>query len=615
MTNRRQNRPIAVVLATLFLLAPWAPLDAATPAATAPTVEEARRFLDEAEARLVKLWISRDRAQWVSSTFITVDTEILAAQSNEAVIAAHMELAAASNRFAKLALPADLARKVSLLKTGLVLPAPSDAAKREELTQIVAELEGMYGRGKYCPADSGVAGSNCLDIGELSSILASSRDPKQLESAWIGWHSISPPMREKYRRFVVLANEGARELGYADLGSLWRSKYDMPPDAFVAELDRLWLQVKPLYDALHCYVRAELAEQYGRELVKPGQPIPAHLLGNLWAQQWGNIYDVVKPGTVVGTGYNLTEQLQKQKLDAVGMVRIGEKFFSSLGFEPLPDSFWERSQFVKPRDREVVCHASAWDPDQKEDLRIKMCIEINEEEFSVIHHELGHNYYQRAYNELSPFFLDSANDGFHEALGDTIALSVTPAYLKTLGLIDKEPPAEADIALLLQMAMDKVAFLPFGLVIDKWRWQVFSGQVPPESYNQAWWELKKRYQGVAPPVARSEADFDPGAKYHVPANVPYMRYFLAHLLQFQFHRALCEAAGQGGPLHRCSIYGSAAAGKKLAAMMEMGVSRPWPDALEALTGQREMDATAVLDYFAPLKSWLDEQNRGQVCGW
>jgi len=608
--------PLAL-LALSFLLPPavFAAEPAAKPAAA--TVAEAEKFMAEAEARLLKLFIARDRAQWIAATYITEDTETLAAQANELVIAASMELAQKATRFAGLKLPAALERKMGLLKSSQVLPAPADAAKREELTQLAAELEGMYGRGKYCP--EGKSGDDCLDLGELSDILSSSRDPKQLEMAWTGWHSISRPMRSKYQRFVELANEGAAELGYRNLGELWRSKYDMAPDAFVAELDRLWGQVKPLYDSLHCYVRARLTETYGKELVPPGKPIPAQLLGNMWAQQWGSIYDIVKPTNVVDTGYDLTARLQAKGVDELGMVRYGEGFFSSLGFEKLPATFWTRSMFLKPRDRDVVCHASAWDLDQKDDLRIKMCIQITEDDFSTIHHELGHNYYQRAYNTQPTLFLDSANDGFHEALGDTVALSVTPAYLKTLGLIDSEPPAEADVALLLQKALDKVAFLPFGLIIDKWRWQVFSGEVAPGNYNQAWWDLKRKYQGVAPPAARSEADFDPGAKFHVPGNTPYMRYFLADVLQFQFHRALCQTAGyspeKSGPLHRCSIYGSEKAGEKLGAMMALGASQPWPDALEALTGQRQMDASAILDYFAPLKTWLDAQNEGQVCGW
>lgn len=610
LTRALRNPVLAALAFALFAGSPGSPARAAG-AAPAPTLEEARRFIADAESRLLGLWVARDRAQWVQATFITEDTEILAAQANEAVIAATMGLARAATRFDALALPAEERRKLDLLKTSLVLPAPSDAAEREELTRLAAELEGMYGRGKYCPPEGG----DCLDLEQLSDILAESRDPKQLEVAWEGWHTISRPMREKYRRFVELANEGARELGFADLGALWRAKYDMPPDAFVAELDRLWLQVKPLYDQLHCYVRARLTAAYGPELMPPGKPIPAHLLGNMWAQQWGDLYDLVKPADVVDPGYSVTERLQAKGYDAKKMVETGERFFTSLGLAPLPETFWTRSMFTKPRDRDVVCHASAWTVEQPDDLRIKMCIEVNSEDFDTIHHELGHNFYQRAHNTQPPLFRDGANDGFHEALGDTLALSVTPKYLKTIGLIDREPPADADIALQLRLALDKVAFLPFGLIIDKWRWGVFSGEIPPDRYNQSWWDLKLKYQGVVPPSARSEADFDPGAKYHVPGNTPYMRYFLAGILQFQFHRALAAAAGETGPLNRASIYGSKAAGERLEKMMLMGASQPWPEALAALTGEKQMDATAILDYFAPLSAWLEQQNRGQVCGW
>ena len=388
----------------------------------------------------------------------------------------------------------------------------------------------------------------------------------------------------------------------------------MDPNAFRAELDRLWEQVRPLYESLHCYVRGELSEHYGADVVPESGPIPAHVLGNMWAQTWSNVYDLVAP-EMGDAGFDLTELLQQEGVDALEMVRYGERFFTSLGFEELPDTFWERSLFTKPADREVVCHASAWDIDQVEDIRIKMCIEINAEDFSTVHHELGHNFYQRAYSKQPFLYRESANDGFHEGVGDTVALSVTPDYLVQIGLLDEAPESEADLGVLLKMALDKVAFLPFGLVVDSWRWQVFSGEASVDEYNAAWWKLRERYQGVVPPVERTEEQFDPGAKYHVPANTPYTRYFLAHILQFQFHRALCETAGYDGPLHRCSIYGQQDAGEKLIKMLEMGASRPWPDALEALSGQREMDATAILDYFAPLQSWLEEQNAGRQCGW
>src|SRR5690606_5294013 len=413
---------------------------------------------------------------------------------------------------------------------------------------------------------------------------------------------------------VELTNEGARELGFADVGAMWRSNYDMPADEFAAELDRLWAQVEPLYEALHCHVRARLGERYGADVVPAEGPIPAHLLGNIWAQDWSNIYDLVAPRGG-DPGYDLNERLVAKGLDAIDMVRYGERFFTSLGFDPLPESFWERSQFTQPRDRDVVCHASAWNVDDVDDLRIKMCIQVNAEDFETIHHELGHNFYQRAYNHLPYLYRTSANDGFHEAIGDAIALSVTPRYLVQVGLLDREPDASGDLGLLMRDALNKVAFLPFGLLVDQWRWKVFSDEVGPDAYNRAWWELRERYQGVRAPMPRGEEWFDPGAKYHVPANVPYTRYFLAHILQFQFHRALCEAAGYEGPLHRCSIYGNEEAGRRLQAMLELGRSRPWPEALAQLTGSEEMDATAILDYFAPLKAWLDEQNSGRQCGW
>jgi len=578
-------------------------------AAKAPTVEEARAFVDEADARLLELANESSRADWVKSTYITDDTETLAAQANQRAIAATVSYAKAATRFDGLRLPDDVARKLKLLKLALTLPAPSDPKQAEELTRIVAGLEGTYGKGKWCRKPD-----DCLDLNAIERILAESRDPAELRDAWVGWHRIAPPMRKDFTRYVELGNKGARELGYADMGAMWRSKYDMPPDAFAKELDRLWAQVRPLYVSLHSYVRWKLREKYGPEVVPEKGAIPAHLLGNVWAQEWGNIYPLVAPKDA-DPGYDLTARLKAKGVDPQGMVRYGERFFTSLGFAPLPATFWERSLFVKPRDREVVCHASAWDVDNVEDLRIKMCIEITGEDFRTIHHELGHNFYQRAYATQPFLFRDSANDGFHEAIGDTIALSITPSYLKRIELIDAEPDPSKDIGLLLQMALDKLGFLPFGLLVDQWRWKVFDGEVGPASYNAAWWSLREKYQGVSPPVARSEADFDPAAKYHVAANVPYARYFLADILQFQFHRALCRAAGQAGPLNRCSIYDDKEAGRLLGKMLAMGQSRPWPDALEALTGQRDMDATAIADYFAPLKKWLDEQNAGHAVGW
>jgi peptidyl-dipeptidase A len=580
-------------------------------AAGPPTAAQARAFVEQAEAKLLDLSNRQGRADWVSQNYITDDTERISADANQALIAETMELAKAATRYDTLKLPDDVRRKLTLLKLAAIpLPAPADPKLQAELTQITKSMEGTYGKGKYC---RGANGTDCLDVNAVTKIMAESRNEAELLDVWRGWHAISPPMKPKYERFVSLANQGARDLGYKDLGAYWRSNYDMREDAFSAELDRLWTQVRPLYEALHAHVRASLAKTYPGKVPEKG-PIPAHLLGNIWAQQWGNIYPLVGV-PAAGPGYDLTELLKSRKVDEKEMVRYGERFFGSLGFAPLPPTFWERSLFVKPRDREVVCHASAWDVDNDQDLRIKMCIEINGEDFVTIHHELGHNFYQRAYRTQPFLFRQGANDGFHEAIGDTIALSVTPGYLQKVGLLASPPGNEGDLEFLMRLALDKVAFLPFGLLVDQWRWKVFSGEVPPARYNAAWWELRRKYQGVEAPVPRTEADFDPGAKYHVPANVPYMRYFLAAILQFQFHRAACREAGFTGPLHQCSIYANKEAGAKLEKMLAMGQSRPWPEALYAMTGERQIDATAILDYFAPLKKWLDEQNKGRTLGW
>ncbi|RXE87832.1 M2 family metallopeptidase [Pseudoalteromonas sp. A757] len=570
---------------------------------------DAVAFLDKASEQLVDLNFRSGRSAWIYANFITHDTASLAADVNEEYTAALVELANQAAQFDGLALSKDTRRKLDKLKLNLTLPAPKDADKTAELAKLTAELDGMYGKGKYCKDDGA-----CLSLGDMTAKMANSRDYEELLDIWQGWREVSKPMRPLYEKQVVLTNEGANELGYADTGAMWRSKYDMPADDFAKELDRTWNQVKPLYDSLHCHVRAKLGEKYGEDKVPQDQPIPAHLLGNMWAQSWGNIYDLVAPENA-DPGYDVTALLAKHNYDEIKMVKGAEKFFTSMGFAPLPETFYERSLFIKPQDRDVQCHASAWNLDAKDDLRIKMCIQRTGEEFSVIHHELGHNFYQRAYNQQPVYYQESANDGFHEAIGDTIALSVTPGYLKQIGLLDNVPDESKDIGLLMKMALDKVAFIPFGLLVDQWRWKVFSGEISPAEYNQAWWELREKYQGVKAPVSRTESDFDPGAKYHVPGNVPYTRYFLAHILQFQFHKSLCEIAGSKEAIHRCSVYNSKAAGERLNAMLEMGSSKPWQQALKTLTGKDEMDATAVLDYFAPLQKYLDEQNKGRNCGW
>ena len=603
---------------TRFLLAGSSALFAATVACTAlapapapASAADAKAFLDNANQTLLKFGILGSQGGWVAQNFITDDTAALNARISQESIEAVVKFAKDTMKFDGLALSDSERRQMNVLKTSLVLVTPSDQKEAEELTTIMARLEADYGTGKWCkdPAKA----DSCLNIDQITEIMAGSRDEKRLREVWEGWHTISPKMKKDYARFVELSNKGAKELGFADTGAMWRMKYDMPPEAFSKELDRLWTQVQPFYLKLHAYVRMKLREKYGDVVPEKG-PIPAHLLGNIWAQEWENVYPLVSPKNS-DIGYSLDDILKKRRMSALDMVRAGERFYTSIGFEPLPKTFWERSLFVRPKDRDVVCHASAWDIDLEADVRIKMCINPTAEDFTTIHHELGHNFYQRAYMKQPVILRDSANDGFHEAVGDTIALSVTPEYLVKIGLLNAAPDASHDTGLLLRMALERFAFLPFALVIDQWRWKVFSGEVAPADYNKAWWDLRLKYQGIAPVSPRGEEFFDPGAKYHVPDNTPYMRYFLARILQFQFHRALSKTAGCTVPLHRCSIFESKEAGQRLNTVLSMGMSKPWPDALEALTGSRQMDATAILDYFAPLSAWLDQQLAGKPTGW
>ena len=582
------------------------------PAAPRATPAEADAFVAELDRSRRARYPETAAAQWVSVTYINPDTQLLAAKANERDLAATKSEIEASKRFEGLELKPETARAIKLLELSTSMPAPKDPAKLGELTTIATRLEGAYGAGKACKGEG--EQRLCRDLGQLEDVLKSNRDYDAQLEAWQGWHDTARVMRGDYERFAALVNEGSRELGYKDTGEFWRSGYDMDPTAFAAETDRLWGQVKPLYDDLQCHVRSKLVEKYGERGSIDGM-IPAHLTGNMWAQEWGNIWDLVEPYKGAAS-LDVEAGLKAQDYDHTRMVRRAEDFYVSLGMPKLPESFYERSMLVQPVGRDVVCHASAWDMNLSGDVRIKMCIKPDADSFSTIYHELGHIYYDLAYNDKPLLFQAGAHDGFHEAIGDTVVLSLTPGYMNSIGLVGK--PRVSEEALIngqMRMALDKVAFLPFGLLIDRWRWGVFDGSIAPADYNKAWWALHRRYQGVTPAVERGEDNFDAGAKYHVPGNTPYTRYFLARILQFQFHKALCDAAGHQGALHECSIYGNPEAGKRFWAMLQKGQSQPWPQTLKELTGGEQMDASAILDYFAPLNDWLKQQNEGQACGW
>ena len=578
------------------------------------TSEDLEIFLESVEQENLIEGPTVSSASWISSNFITYDSQKVIADYSKRYTLKALETSRKASSFNELSTTSSNRRQLELLKGSFVMPPPFNDDLAGELSDISTKLEAMYGSGKHCYEDG-----LCLDLEAFENIIDSSRDSNELLKAWTGWHEIGKPMKPMYLRMVDIGNQGSQDLGFDGLSDLWFSKYDMPAEEFLAETDRVWDEVKPLYEALHCHVRSKLNEEYGDDVVPIDGPLPVHVLGNMWGQSWSNIYDLVYEKDESKFSVDVTQIIEERKINEQEMVKYAEDFFLSMGFKPLPKTFWERSLFVKPKDRSVVCHASAWNLDPaNNDLRIKMCIEKNEEDFITIHHELGHIFYYQAYNHLPTLFQGGANDGFHEAFGDLLTLSITPDYLNKIGFISIKEASDAKkdpIGLLMKQALEGVVVIPWALTLDKWRSGVFNGEIKESNLNSSWWSMRESYQGITSPVYRSEEYFDPGAKYHIPANTPYTRYYLARIMQYQFHEALCNAMNFDGPLHECSIYGNEVAGEKIISTMAMGQSQPWQNAFENITGSRNLSGSSVMNYYKPLKEWLDKQNENRMCGW
>ncbi|XP_059145136.1 angiotensin-converting enzyme-like [Physella acuta] len=508
------------------------------------------------------------------------------------------------------AMPESMRRQFKFIRE-IGSAAQPDRAKLQRLKQVRVEMESIYGSAEVC-----TAWDRCLSLEpDLTRLMSDSRDYYELMAAWKGWRDVTgPKMKKKYEEYVQLYNSAVNASCFKDVGEHWRSWYESP--TFEADVANLLGQVMPLYEQLHGFVRRRLKVVYGEKFFPKSGHIPAHILGNMWAQSWESIVDLLTPYKDKPT-LDVTSEMVKQNYTPLKIFQTADSFFESLGLMKMVPKFWDKSILEKPNDgRDLVCHATAYDFYNKEDFRIKMCTDITQVDLVTAHHEMGHVEYYMQYMDQPIVFRDGANPGFHEATGDVMALSVqTPEHLNKIGLLDKVPTdRESDINFLMKIALEKVAFLPFGYLIDQWRWSVFRGDTPPEAYNSAWWDLRCRLQGIFPPVARSSSDFDPGAKFHVPGDTPYIRYFVSFIVQFQFHKALCEAAGQTGPLHRCDIYGSKEAGQKIGSMLRLGLSKPWPDAMEILTGQRKMDAGPLMEFFQPLLDFLRKEN-GNDFGW
>ncbi|XP_053696511.1 angiotensin-converting enzyme [Sabethes cyaneus] len=457
----------------------------------------------------------------------------------------------------------------------------------------------------------------------LKDIMAKSRDWNELQYTWLEWRRKSGRhMRELFEQLVDLTNEAARVNNFTDGAAYWQFPYESRD--FREEMEQVWKEILPLYEMIHAYVRRKLREFYGPDKISRDVPLPDHILGDMYGQSWNNILDVLIP--YPGRSYlEVTPEMHKQGYNPLVMFQIADEFFVSMNMTAMPPDFWLTSVLTQPPDRPVLCTPSSWDFCNGKDYRIKMCTTVSHKDFITVHHELAHVQYFLNYRNNPKVFRDGANPGFHEAIGDAVTLSVAaPKHLQNLGLVQKNVDDTAhDINFLFSLALEKVVFLPFALAMDAWRYDIFEKRIRKEQYNCHWWLLREQYGGVKPPVLRSELDFDPGAKYHVAANIPYIKYFFSNVLQFQIHRAMCSASRQydpldpNKPLHKCDIYRQPAAGNILKQLMERGASEPWQQVLQEVIGEGRLDGTALREYFRPLEEWLRNENlrTNEFVGW
>ncbi len=579
---------------------------------------EVDTFLDESENTLGPLLIKSNLAQWTYAIDINNKNKKKAEKANIELQNQLTTILAKIQHIDKTKLNESQLRILKRLSLANNIPTPPAYLDRTILNTNLSKLSSSYQQGHYCPPSSVQNTSSkqglktkptCLNLREINYQLANESNAEILAELWLAWHEITKNMKVSFSQVVETANKAAQYKQYRDLSHYWQSKYETPARQHKHDFTQLWQQVKPLYKDLHCYVATQLQTHYKPPTMPKDNSIPIHLLGDLWAQSWLPVLPLIRPEAP-------TNSLQTALLDAnytpKKMVKTAEQFFISLGFSPLPLSFWHRSVFTKPKDTNSNCQASAWSIDGKEDLRLKMCININQDDFYTVHHELGHHFYQRSYQQQRLFFRDGAHDGFHEAVGDAIALSITPSYLNEIGLSSKTQPQDA-ISPLLEKALTTIPLIAYAYIADIWRWQVFGGEIEKKDWNKHWWNLRKQEQGIIAPHTRTEKYIDALAKYHLANNIPYSKYFFAAILQFQIHQQLCLDIGHQGQLHKCSIYGNKKAGQRLKKLLEQGASLPWSEQLKQFNGQEKMDGKALVNYFLPLHTWLKRKNEGQEC--
>ncbi|XP_036127494.1 angiotensin-converting enzyme 2 isoform X3 [Molossus molossus] len=542
----------------------------AVTAAQSSTEEKAKIFLDNFNIRAEELHHQSSLASWNYNTNITDEN---AQKMNEASNnwSAFYEEQSNQAKMYPLQEIQDLIVKRQLQILQQNQPSVLTADKSKRLSTILNTMSTIYSTGKVCNPNNA---QECLLLATgLEDIMHNSKDYNQRLWAWEGWRSqVGKQLRPLYEEYVVLKNEMARGNNYEDYGDYWRGDYETEGadgynysrNQLIEDVERIFLEIKPLYEHLHAYVRAKLMDTYPSH-ISPTGCLPAHLLGDMWGRFWTNLYPLTVPFRKK-PNIDVTEAMLNQSWDAEKIFKKAEEFFVSIGLGNMTQGFWDNSMLTEPSDgRKVVCHPTAWDLGNN-DFRIKMCTKVTMEDFLTAHHEMGHIKYDMAYAEQPYLLRNGANEGFHEAVGEVISLSVaTPKHLKVIGLLqpDFNEDNETEINFLFKQALSIVGTLPFTYMLEKWRWMVFKGEIPKEQWMQKWWEMKRDIVGVVEPVPHDETYCDPASLFHVASDYSFIRYFTRTIFQFQFQEALCQIANHEGPLHKCDISNSRKAGEEL----------------------------------------------------
>lgn len=579
---------------------------AASVATTVVTQADAQAYLDSYAAEFQRLYYASAQAEWESNTRIVAGDSSNAVRTKAANEAYARFVGSVANieRIRGFLTQKDRLTTIQVRQFEAMLYAAANQPQtvpdvvRRRIAAETQQTETLYG---YTFMVDGKA----VTPNQIDSTLRSSKDIADRRAYWEASKAVGPTLKPGIMNLRDLRNQTVQALGYPDFFTYQVSDYSMTTDEMLQMTDNLLRQIRPLYRELHTWARYELAKRYA---VPVPEQLPAHWLSNRWGQNWS---DLVSPSD----GPSPDDAFKGKTAEWV--VRSSEDFYKSLGFSALPTSFYEKSSlYPLPADASYKknTHASAWHLDLENDLRSLMSVEPNAYWWETSHHELGHIYYYVSYTrpEIPLVLRSGANRAYHEAIGSLIGLASTQRpFLVGRGLVTASAGGDGRTQLLRE-ALNYIVFMPWSAgVMTRFEHELYARNLPADQWNARWWELARRYQGIVPPTARGEQFADGLTKTHINDDPgQYYDYALSFALLFQMHNHIAKNILNQDP-RNTNYYGNTGVGDFLRTLMAPGASRPWRDVLRETTGQ-ELNANAMMEYFAPLYGWLQEQNRGRT---